>query len=211
MRWYESRIVGGVLLIALGVLFLLQTFGFLDWLMALFWAVAFAAAGVAFLVVFLRDQAHWWAIIPGFALLGLAALIGLDWLWPAAGDALGGTLFLGGVGLSFWVVYFFRREQWWAIIPGGVMFTLALIAALPSTLDDMVSGGTLFLGIGLTFGLLSVVPTSQGRMKWALIPAAVLGLMGVLFVVASTPLIHLWPVALILVGLYLLFRFFFSR
>jgi hypothetical protein len=211
MKWYESRVLWGVVLIALGGVLLLQAFGLLDWLMTLFWVLAFGVAGAAFLIVFLSDQSRWWAVIPGFTLLGLAALIGLDWLWPAAGEALGGTVFLGGIGLSFWAVYFLRREQWWAVIPGGVLFTLALVAALPDDLEGTAGAGVLFLGIGLTFALLSFVSAAQGRMTWARIPAAILGAMGVLFILAATPLGNLWPVALILFGLYLLYRMVVSR
>jgi hypothetical protein len=155
----------------------------------------------------LSDRAHWWALIPGFTLLGLAALIGLEWLFPTVGDAVGGAVFLGGVGLSFWAVYLVRREHWWAVIPGGVMFTLALVAALSPVAEGPAGGGVFFLGLGLTFGLLSVVPTPQGRLKWALIPAAVMLVMGVLLIAAATPLlVYLGPAALVLVGLILLFR-----
>ena len=207
MRWLQSRIVWGILLIVLGTLFLLQTFGILGWLTTIVWVFLFGAAGLAFLFVFLSDGAHWWALIPGFTLLGLSALIGLDWLFPTVADAVGGAVFLGGVGLSFWAVYLVRREHWWAVIPGGVMFTLALVAALSPVAEGPAGGGAFFLGLGLTFGLLSVVPTPQGRLKWALIPAAVMLVMGVLLVAASTPLlVYLGPAALVLVGLFLLFR-----
>ena len=210
-KWFESPIVWGVLLIALGVLFLLQTFGILGWLLTLVWVFLFGAAGAAFLFVFLMDRAHWWAVIPGFTMLSLAALIALNWLFPKVGETLGGTLFLGGIGLGFWVVYFVKREHWWAVIPGGVMLTVALVAGLSSVVEGVATGGVLFLGIGLTFGLLSIVPTPQGRIKWALVPAAVLLVMGLLMTAAATPLIKLWPAALILAGLYSLFRAFSSR
>ena len=210
-KWFESRIVWGVLLIVLGVLFLLQTFDVLGGILTLFWVFVFGAAGVAFLTVFLANRDHWWAVIPGFTLLSLAALIALNWLFPRAGETLGGTLFLGGIGLGFWVIYLIKREHWWAVIPGGVMFTVALVAGLASVLEGDATGGVLFLGIGLTFALLSVVPTPQGRIKWAIIPAAVLLLMGLLMTAAATPLIKLWPAALILAGLYSLFRAFSSR
>lgn len=105
-----------------------------------------------------------------------------------------------------------RFKNWWAIIPGGVMLTLALIAGLASVLEGIETGGVFFLGLGLTFGLLSFVPTPQGRMKWALIPAAVLLVMGLLLGAAASPFLnYLWPVALILLGLYHIFRTLISR
>ncbi len=211
MRRFDVRTVGAILLIVVGILLLLQNLGILVGIVALIWSLIFGAGGVVFLYVFLSDRTHWWAIIPGFGLLGLAALIALDQFWPRVGDVLGGTIFLGGIGLAFWVIYFLNREHWWAVIPGGVMFTIALVAGLDSVFEGAETGGVLFLGLGLTFGLLSLLPTPQGRMKWALIPAAVLLVMGLLITAATAGILeYLWPAALILVGLYLLFRMFRS-
>lgn len=211
MKRFDVRTVGAILLIVVGILLLLQNLGILVGIVALIWSLIFGAGGAVFLYVFLTNRTHWWAIIPGFGLLGLAALIALDQFWPRVGDVLGGTIFLGGIGLAFWVIYFLNREHWWAVIPGGVIFTVALIASLDSLFEGAEMGGVLFLGLGLTFGLLSLLPTPQGRMKWALIPAAVLLVMGLLITAATTGILeYLWPAALILVGLYLLFRMFRS-
>jgi hypothetical protein len=68
------------------------------------------------------------------------------------------------------------------------------------------------MGLGLTFGLLAILPTPQGRMKWALIPAGVLMVMGLLITASAADLLQfIGPVVLILVGLYLLFRVFKPR
>ena len=60
--------------IAAGVLLLLDLLGILD-SAALVWPLIFAAAGTAFLTVFFRSRADWWAAIPGSVFLGLAAVI----------------------------------------------------------------------------------------------------------------------------------------
>jgi len=208
----EVRIVGGILLIVGGVLFLLQNLGFLGGSLALLWALLLGVGGAVFLYVFLTNRANWWVLVPGFALLGLAATVALNRLAPGVGETWGGTLFLSGIGFAFWVIYFTNREHWWPVIPGGVLLTIALVAGLSSVLEGVEVGGIFFLGLGLTFGLLSLLPTPEGRMKWALIPAAVLMVMGLLITAAATALLgYLWPVALILVGLYFIFRTFASR
>ncbi|HEC34487.1 MAG TPA: hypothetical protein ENI37_07210 [Chloroflexi bacterium] len=211
MRRFEVRVVGGILLIAAGALFLLQNLGVLV-VSAYLWPLLFGAGGVIFLYVFLANRAHWWAVIPGFVLLSLAVLMALDRLAPQIGETWGGTLFLGGIGLGFWAVYFANREQWWAVIPGGVLLTIGLVAGLSSSLEGIEIGRFFFLGLGLTFGLLSFLPTPEGRMKWALIPAVVLLAIGLLITTAATAVLnYLGPAALILAGLYLIIRTFGSR
>lgn len=212
MKRLEVRVIGGILLIVVGILFLLQSFGIVRDVLDLLWALLFGAGGSFFLYVFLTNRANWWALIPGFVLLGVAALIALERLAPGVDETWGGAVFLGGIGLAFWAIYITRREHWWAVIPGGVLLTLALVAGLSSALEGIEMGGVFFLGLGLTFGLLAFLPTPEGRMKWALIPAAVLLVMGLLITAATVETLkYLWPAALILVGLYLVFRVFSSR
>ena len=94
MKRFDVRDIGAILLIVAGGLLLLQNFGILRSVVALVWALIFAAGGLVFLYVFLTNRANWWAIIPGFALLGLGALIALDEFFPRVGDAWGGAISL---------------------------------------------------------------------------------------------------------------------
>jgi len=206
------RVVLSLLLIITGVVFLLDSLELVE-LGALLWAAVFVVGGLVFLVVFVLDREAWWALIPGFVLLSLGILAGASELLPGLEGGWMGAVFLGGVGLAFWAVFLARRDFWWAIIPGGVLLTLALVAGLSDTAAGDFIGGILFLGLALTFGLLSLVPTPQGRLKWALIPAAILLLMALIIFAASggALFVYLWPAALILAGLYLLVRFVFSR
>ena len=207
MKRFDSPAIWGVVLVVAGVLFLLQTTGVLGTALAIVWVLAFAAAGVAFLYVFYADQVRWWAIIPGLSLLGLAALIAIDEFFPALGAIIGGSLFLGAIGLSFIIVYLVKREQWWAIIPGGVLLTLAIVAGVDEVAPAMDTGWLFFLGLGGTFLVLSIVPTPSGRIKWAIIPGAVLLTLGmVLAAQAAAVLKYVWPAALILGGVYLVLR-----
>lgn len=212
MGRFEVRVVGGILLIAAGILVLLQNLGILGGGLALLWALLFGAGGAVFLYVFLTDRAGWWwAVIPGFALLSIGAIIALDRLAPRIGGNWDGVLVLGSIALAFWVIYLTNRENWWAVIPGGVLLTTALITGL-SAFAGIETGGVFLMGLGLTFGLLSLIRTPEGRMKWALIPAAVLLIIGMLVTAATVSLLnYLWPVALILVGLYVIARVLLPR
>jgi hypothetical protein len=204
MRRFDSRLVVGTLLIAGGLIYLLQNLGLITWGSAV-WAAGFAIAGLVFLGWFLRDRAAWWSIIPGLTLLALGGIIALDLVSP--GSNWTGSLFLGAIGLSFWIIYLRDRGLWWAIIPGGVLLTLAVVAGLDNLDLPIETGGVFFLGLSVTFLLIALAPTTGANLRWGYIPAAALLVMGVLIGVGFERAInYLWPVALIIGGLALLVR-----
>jgi hypothetical protein len=210
VKLLRSRILWGLLLIVMGVLFLVESLGFLA--LGGAWSVLFFAAAIAFASVFFDDREAWWAIIPAMTLFGLGALIVLGTYLSPAYPELGPAVFLGSIGLSFWIIYFAtHRRQWWAIIPGGVLLALAVSLLLEPFLVDDAFAGVFMLGMGLTFALVYLLPTREGRMGWALIPAAILGVIGVGLLLAAvglpaTALNLIWPLALIVIGGYLLLR-----
>jgi hypothetical protein len=78
MKRTDTTIIAGIALMAAGALFLFENLGFLGPLQNSVWALLFGAGGIVFLTTFWRDRARWWALIPGFTLLSLGALIGLQ-------------------------------------------------------------------------------------------------------------------------------------
>ncbi len=193
-------------LILVGVVVLLSNLNILPWdvtTLQWFWLLIFGGAGITFLATFLTGRENWWAVIPGFTLLGLAVLV--SDILPGNGEA-GGAVFLGMIGLSFWVIYFMRRDFWWAIIPGGVLATLALVT-LASEIGGTAGGAAFFLGLGITFFLVYFLPNREGRQRWALWPAFILGTMGLLLTLGSGGIgAYIFPVALILLGGWLVLR-----
>jgi hypothetical protein len=211
MKLFQSRVIWGILLIVAGVLFLLQELDFLPGA-SLIWPVIFGVVGLAFLYHFLTDRAQWWPVIPGLAMLGIALLILWGQFAPEPIQDWGTVFFMGGLSLAFWIVYFTNRENWWAVIPGGALLTLAVVIFASSILEGVEVAGVFFLGMGLTFGLVALLPTPEGRMTWAFIPALVLLVMGALITAAAAEIIaYVWPAALILAGVYLLTRALASR
>jgi hypothetical protein len=203
MKRFDPRIIIGALLILAGALGFLQAFGFLRDASDVFWGLVFLAAGGVFLFLFAGGFAsgQWWAAFPGFVLAGIGVLI----LLPDALDNIGGAVFLGAIGLSFWVVYLTGRDRWWAIIPGGVLFTLAIVSALPEKLlGGADSGGIFFLGLALTFLLVALL----ANMRWAYWPAGVLGVFGTfLFFQSQIYLLsYIAAAALICVGAFIIVR-----
>jgi hypothetical protein len=163
-----------------------------------------AGAGI-FLWIYFKNKDQWWAVIPGMILLGLtlAGLEGIFNLFP--GGSWIGAVFLGCAGLAFWLVYLRRQDQWWAIIPGGVLLTLALVAGLEYLTDwsDVV----FFLGMGLTFALVALLPHESYNTRWAFIPAGVLSVLGILLIAPIQSLFnYVWPIILVGLGVYILIR-----
>lgn len=166
------------------------------------------SVGLSFLIIYLVRREFWWALIPGGVLVGFGLIIALSAFFPDS-DELIGALFIGFIGLAFWIVYLAKRDFWWAIIPAGVMTTLAITTALVSYTEDF-QVGVMFLGFAATFALVGVVPTREGRMTWAFIPAGIMAVLAVIFLATLGHTLrylnYVWPVLLLLVGLYLIWQ-----
>jgi hypothetical protein len=220
MNRIQPRVVGGWLLIAGGVVVLLQTLGILASGANVPLAVLLGAGGVFFLYVLVTGPSRqWWAAIPGVILLDLAALMVVGLVFPGMGctarvgglvfscSDLAGSLFLAGIGLSFWTVYIANRAQWWAVFPAGVLTTVAAVTLVSRQLNGTAVGGVFFVGLGLTFVLVGLLPSPQGKMGWAFIPAAILLVMGIVLIGSFTALTsYVWALGLIGIGVWLLLR-----
>lgn len=209
MKKIKSRIVlpivGGILLIAAGVVFLLNNLGLisLDWEMLI--GPMFALGGLVFLFVFILNTDDWWALIPGLLLIALGTIIFMDNYLAGGIDRWGGAIFLGLLGLAFSLIYLSHRDFWWAVIPGGVLFTLAGITLISE--DDQFVGAVFFMGLALTFALVYILPKPAGRLTWALYPAGILLLVGILVLLGATNLTNfILPLALLIIGGMVLFR-----
>ncbi len=209
LKILSSRILWGLILVIGGLLLLLDTFGVIH-AGSVFWLVVTAFIGLLFLSLYLTQREHWWALIPGTILITIAVIIGLDQFVPNFNNhGYQGTIILGGIGLSFLFVYLADRSNWWAMIPAGIMATIAIVAAPPVSSTALAGGGIFFLGLGTTFALVAILPNNMGPMRWAWIPAGILGVIGILILVSAQNLInYVWPIALMLVGVLLIIRAF---
>ena len=207
MRRYDPRLLLGILLVLGGLLSLLDAMHIISNGGGIFWGLIFGVGGLIFLSMLVNNRENWWAAFPAFTLLGLAVSSFL----PGSLSNFGGLVFFAGISLGFWWVYFADRERWWAIIPAGVLLTLGVVSSIDNAAADLATGGLFFLGLGLTFILVAVLPGGRSR-SWALIPGTVLLLFGALL---GTPYRgitdYLWPAVLILLGGYFVLRFFINR
>lgn len=198
-------VVGGILLIAAGVIFLLNNFEIIDLNWEMLMGPLFAIGGLVFILVFIFNPKEWWSLIPGFVLMGIGLIIFMGQIMETAADDWSGVIFLGFLGLAFLIIYITHRNQWWAIIPGGVLLTLAGVTLIPD--ESTLTGVIFFLGLALTFGLLYLLPKPEGRLHWALYPAGILLAIGVLVLLGATDVMDfVLPLVLLILGGFFIIR-----
>jgi hypothetical protein len=208
MKRIARRSTWGLLLIAGGVVALLVNLSVIpngSWV----WAGLFLLGGIYFLFVFFSDAEGWWAAFPAFASFGIAGTIVTAEL-AVLPDELAGAVFLGMISLAFFAIFLRKRENWWALIPGGATLTIAGVV-LVSTYSDFLLANlvpvVLFGGIGLTFFLVYLAPAGEGRNRWAIWPA-----LGMLFLALLTGVTvfdlagYIVPIVLIGAGILILLR-----
>lgn len=211
MKWPILRVLWGLLFIFAGILFLLDSIGAIS-IGEFQWAIILGIGGLGFLSVFIADRNHWWALFPAFGLLIGATVHFLENAFPALPDDFGGVIAMGGIGLAFLLIFLRNIANWWALIPAGVLISSASALLIGGFAPELESGGVFLIGLGLTFGLVGLVPTEQGRMRWAFIPALVLLIIGSLILLASINLFTLiWPLGLIAMGLLIIYLVFRAR
>jgi hypothetical protein len=213
MKTKSNQILIGILLVLAGIVFLIQQIFHIP-LGGLFVAMFFAAGGIVFLYVVIRDPKKWWAFIPGFTLLGLAALIAGGDLFHQFTNAYGGSMFLGSIALSFLVILITNPSNWWAVIPAGVLATLAVIAGIQNG-NGMLQGGLFFVGVGATFAALGLLPVGK-KEKWPWIPASICFVLGTLIMIGSGAFVDsifgwIWAAAFLGVGIFLVVRSFLKK
>ncbi|HSD84993.1 MAG TPA: hypothetical protein VLG46_14090 [Anaerolineae bacterium] len=208
----RGRLIWGVALIAMGVFFLAQQQGLFGTLQISFWVFAFGFLAILFLLTFVSDRRQWWALIPGFVLLGLTMLIFNEQNEFMTGTQAG-SLFLFSIGLPFLLIYLVDRQMWWALIPGGVLTVLALIAFLSGReLSGQVIAAVIFFGLAIVFVLVRVATRSSPYMGWATWVAIILAAIGALVLLTGSQAAALvGPIILIGLGLFLLARAYWPR
>ncbi|MBI5034672.1 MAG: hypothetical protein HZB51_29470 [Chloroflexi bacterium] len=104
------------------------------------------------------------------------------------------------------------------MIPGGILSGLGMgVLIVNGTLgqvDEMISGSIVLLSIALGFFVITPLTTCfSGKTQWwALIPAAILGFIGTALLAGNiglqliTLLGYVWPLVLIAVGGYIIFK-----
>jgi hypothetical protein len=202
----RSRILWGILLILAGLVAFLVNIG-LAKTNSVFWII-FSLLGAGFFFSFLfEDKRSWWALIPGISLLWITLVILIGWIAPSIKQQWGEAIVFAGIAISFFVVYLIDRNQWWAIIPAGVVLSLSAVAGLDKYWTDRESGGVFIFGLGLTFMVLAILPKKAGKMAWAWIPSFVLMIIGMIVMITEGQIIgYVGSFMIIIIGILMIVR-----
>ncbi|MEZ4865626.1 MAG: hypothetical protein R3C14_30220 [Caldilineaceae bacterium] len=106
--------------------------------MSLIAALLFWGMALGFTNIYLLQRAqHWWAIIPGGFMLVLGIVIALSSRITDL-ELLGGLLF-AGMGGVFYLLYSLSGQprQWWALIPGSVLFLFGIFIAVAQQTNNV--------------------------------------------------------------------------
>ena len=111
-------------------------------------------------------------------------------------------------GVSFLAIFLTNPQRWWALIPGGALLSLAGVVVVTSMGGFINPATVLFVGLGLTFGVIGLLSTYlQTNLRWAYIPAAVLLVLGLVVVTPfGGAFAMVWPLLLIAGGAFLVLR-----
>ncbi|HLO29899.1 MAG TPA: hypothetical protein VK249_12225 [Anaerolineales bacterium] len=199
-NWW-ALIPGGVMtFLALTTLLVDATLGD-EWVGALF---LFMVA-LGFLAVYLNKRTRLWALIVAY----VTAVLGIAPLMASGGrDAeYYGPIFLLAVALPFFVVYFRSAANWWAVIPAGALTTISIVAGLSISgivafrWENAFMTALLLAGLAGTFAVLWL----RHDKAWARIVTIILAALAVASLLFINYSEILWPVAIILGGIYLFY------
>ena len=199
---YLAPLIIGGALILFGILFLLNNFNILDISVGSVFAGIFALAGLIFLIVFFLDCEQWWALIPGFVMMGVGATILVGEYLTLRGVDIAGAVMLVFIALPFWIIYFLKRDFWWALFPAGGMTSIAAMTLIPGKYGDL-DVSVMFFGWAGTFLLVYFL----AKQKWAIWPTLGLLVMAIAFLAGAFDVFgYLWPVVIIGAGAYMIYR-----
>lgn len=164
----------GAFLIVFGVIQLLEQFDLIQGTSRLLWGALLILGGAMLLADQRRSpKAQAWKLFPALALIGLGA----ESLLPKSIIFLDGVLFLSALGVAFLMFMFAVGDAWWAVIPSGVFFSLALTELIENT-TKLDAGGIFLIGLGVTFFVLSLFPIGGQKREWGYIPGLILVILG---------------------------------
>jgi hypothetical protein len=122
-----SDFIIGIGLVILGLLFLFENFGYIEFDFGEIWPVFVVLGGVGFWLGFFKDRTNIGLLMPGTILVTYGLLF---WYCSAQGwyhmQALW-PFFLIGPGIGFFLMYLFGEREKGLLIPAGILTGLGIL------------------------------------------------------------------------------------
>jgi hypothetical protein len=109
-------------------------------------AIILTGVGLPFLLIFVFDRQHLWALIPALTMAGVALGVSLEGAGIINGTAVAGFV-LGGIRLGFVSIYVIDRQSWWVLIPGGIVGTIAIFFLIAAAARFIVPLAIILFGL----------------------------------------------------------------
>lgn len=139
-----------------------------------------ASVALPFWLAFIIDRrANWWALIPGWVLAVLTAVILLS---ESISGELIGSLVMFSIGLPFLVVYLVNRANWWALIPAAILCGIGVMLLFVNQAPGTWIGAFMLVVMSLPF---LVVYARVPKQWWAVIPGGILFTLAVVTLLAG--------------------------
>ncbi len=133
-RHKKGPLVVGLILIFLALIMVLDSFAIVtgDLIGSLF----FWGVGSFFISIFIKNNGHWWAVIPGGIFLVLGFIVLID-AFNILDEEVFGFIFIFGLSLIFWFLYLIKDEKnkltWAGIV--AMLLTVLSFFVLKNEMD----------------------------------------------------------------------------
>ena len=170
-----DNLIGGLILIAAGALFMARNLGYEIELTPVMGMLLFGAlSALCFIRYFAGDLKRWGRLMPACLFATFTVMIGLSEA-DVPGSLIATPLFVG-FAIPFAVALIADvRQNYWAVMPLTIFSVLALGTALDNFTDSTTLGGLAAFIVAAPFYF---VYFTQPRQWWALIPAGILSSIG---------------------------------
>lgn len=202
----KSGIVIGGSLILFGVLALIETVIDLNpWV----WVAVLVVSGFAVYAIYAIDRTAKWMLIISYAMLAVAGLVALLAL-EVLQDPYVATYVLLAIALPFFAAFFFDRTRWSLLIPAYVLSVVGVMVPLIEldALNDLMIPAYVLFAIAIPF---FVVYLRNNKNWWALIPAGILAVVAIGFLIAEAAVEYIFGAVLILAGVVIIVRQFTKK
>ena len=199
----RSILLGSVVLILVGALLLIGQFIELG---AWVWVAILGVGGLCALGLFLADRSDELMLVTAYVLLAVAGLIAVITSGFLHDEAIA-LYVLFAIALPFLWVYLRNRAQWWWLIPAYALIAVGgvvILGELVSASDNLITAYVMF-AIAIPFYFVFL---RNRRQWWFLIPAGIMSIIGLAFLISESAFAIIGAVVLIGLGVWLLLRAF---